>query len=56
MSYQAAANLPYLAGEKTECEHDTEQHSQADKTDQQGVVIVDNPIVHDAAESVLCRI
>ncbi len=56
MSHQAAANLADLADEQTEREHNAKQYHQADQTDQQSVVIVDNPIVHDAAECEPCRI
>ena len=56
MSHKAAANLPDLAGEQPERKQRAEQHHQADQTDQEGVVVVNNPIVHDAAESVQCRI
>ena len=56
MSHQAATNLPDLAGEQPEREQRAEQHHQADQTGQEGMVIGDHPIVHDAAESVRCRI
>ena len=56
MSQQGAAKLPDLAREQPEREHDAQQHHEADQTNQPGVVIVDNPIVHDAPECVPHRI